>query len=977
MIKKVFSFLIYACCLLPAVPAFAQFPILHNYSVKDGLPSSEVYGVMQDSKGYIWSISDLGASRFDGYGFRNFSTENGLPDNTLFASMEDSKKRVWFCSLSGKLSYYFNDSIHVIPCNDTLSKLIKTAISNSVYVDEGDTIWLGIQRNVFYKIKPGWKASDIERITVTHGQYIFLIGKNGLVFGGDGPDKGLISVYNSRLEKLFSIDPGTSNQKRETLRFFAARKNDGSYMASLDRKLLFFTPQGVTYLEEEPSTIISLLEEKDGTVIVATNTGIKVLPAKGTSVQKQVPQLSDKVVTGLCIDHENSLWLATEGQGLYCLPYRNFSYYTTADGLPESKVSAMGHYGKMMVTGHLDGTVSLLNGDTIQAAVTVNEAEPGAKSSRVLTFFNYGERTYAVRNKGIYYFRNNTLVPLPGPFSTIKKIIVHKDSSILALKFKKITRHTPHFRSIIDSIGLEPRVDNMFEGSNGLVWLSAIDGVYTYDGKKITSLSKQDKLFSYRSVDICEDPAHRIWIATRGGGIIIKNGNKLVHLTEKEGLAGNMCRCLFADGNVVWVGTNKGLSKVSIAADGSCSINNLYVSNGLLTNEVNSITRQGDELWLAHSNGITIFDPRHAKSNTSPPPVYITSVLVNDHASGNDDYSKLEYDQDNISISFTGLSFKNAGNTEYIYRMKGVDPGWTYTHYTSIRYLALQPGSYSFAVYARNNDGYWSTVPATVSFTILPPWWQTWTFRISAALFLIALTLVLFKLRLNRIRRIDREKALLHYRLSETELKALRAQMNPHFIYNAINSVQYFITGNDPDSSQKYLAKFAKLIRYVVDNSKPASIPLRTEIDALKLYLELESLRFEEHFAFSINIDENVDVNYLQVPSMIIQPYIENAIWHGLMPKRGKGEIIITMKMEDEILKCTIRDNGIGRKRSEQIKKENGPPIHKSIGMSNTRERLEIINQVNNTNMSVVISDLEDERGEPAGTCVELAIPVY
>jgi hypothetical protein len=234
----------------------------------------------------------------------------------------------------------------------------------------------------------------------------------------------------------------------------------------------------------------------------------------------------------------------------------------------------------------------------------------------------------------------------------------------------------------------------------------------------------------------------------------------------------------------------------------------------------------------------------------------------------------------------------------------------------------------------------------------------------------IALSLIFALVFLNSYNRLKGQKK--NMKLENT---LLRFQMNPHFVYNAMNSVQYFITQNDPVSSQKYLAKFARLIRYVVENSKPASIPLKTEIEALTLYLELESLRFENRFEYLINIEEDMDLNYVRIPSMLIQPYVENALWHGLMHKEGKGKIDISLKIVDEVLKCVIKDDGIGRKRSHEIKQNNGLDSHKSFGMSITKERLDILNQINKTNLSVFITDLINEQQECIGTNVELSIP--
>ncbi|MBC7864878.1 MAG: histidine kinase, partial [Bacteroidia bacterium] len=211
--------------------------------------------------------------------------------------------------------------------------------------------------------------------------------------------------------------------------------------------------------------------------------------------------------------------------------------------------------------------------------------------------------------------------------------------------------------------------------------------------------------------------------------------------------------------------------------------------------------------------------------------------------------------------------------------------------------------------------------------------------------------------------------------VAAAELKALRTQMSPHFVFNAINSVQHFITSNDPDSSQRYLSKFAKLIRYVVDNSKPGAIPLERELEAITLFMDIEALRFENRFEYEIIIDKKIDQGFVHIPSMLIQPYIENAIWHGLMHKKGKGKITVSIQLTDGFIKCTIEDNGVGRKKSLEFKSNQNFRAHKSVGMTITQERLEIINALNNSRLSVSITDLEDKEGTSCGTRVELFIP--
>jgi hypothetical protein len=220
----------------------------------------------------------------------------------------------------------------------------------------------------------------------------------------------------------------------------------------------------------------------------------------------------------------------------------------------------------------------------------------------------------------------------------------------------------------------------------------------------------------------------------------------------------------------------------------------------------------------------------------------------------------------------------------------------------------------------------------------------------------------------------------LKQKASELEMQALRAQMNPHFIFNSLNSINMFILENNKLQASEYLSKFSKLIRLILQNSQEAFIPLERELESLQLYLELESLRFEQRFEYKINVAGNVDTAMLKVPPLIIQPYAENAIWHGLMHlpdrqagKKEKGHLEIELYVKEGILFCRITDDGIGRKKANELKSKSAS-IHKSMGMRITADRIAMIQQQNKT--SITITDLVLADGDPGGTEVLIKIPV-
>lgn len=238
---------------------------------------------------------------------------------------------------------------------------------------------------------------------------------------------------------------------------------------------------------------------------------------------------------------------------------------------------------------------------------------------------------------------------------------------------------------------------------------------------------------------------------------------------------------------------------------------------------------------------------------------------------------------------------------------------------------------------------------------------------------LIVIIAIMF-IRTNRLRSRERLEAMNH-KVSDLTQKNLRSQMNPHFIFNTLNSIQYYVFQNDKMASNDYMTKFAKLIRKTLENSESPAIPIKEEINALELYLELESLRFKQKFDWAIDIDDEIDTYMYKIPTMLIQPFVENAIGHGLMHKKGKGNLQVTLKLEEDSILCTIEDNGIGRAKAMEIK-NNKKENHRSLGTSITESRLRLVNSLYGKNMKVEYTDLKDEKGEASGTRVEISIPI-
>jgi sensor histidine kinase YesM len=276
-----------------------------------------------------------------------------------------------------------------------------------------------------------------------------------------------------------------------------------------------------------------------------------------------------------------------------------------------------------------------------------------------------------------------------------------------------------------------------------------------------------------------------------------------------------------------------------------------------------------------------------------------------------------------------------------------------------------------------NNDGIWNEEGISLTIVIRPPWWRTWMFRLALVLFIGTAIWGIIITRVRIIRRkheVERKMLTIEKQIFELEQKALRLQMNPHFIFNSLNAIQNFVLSNDTDKAVNYLAKFSHLMRMILANSTASLITLKDELKALTYYIDLEKLRFDDRFDYQIIRDPGVDEEFVEIPPMLFQPYVENAIIHGLVnsPRRGMLEIAI-QRLSPGVLQCSIKDNGIGREKAIEIRNRSGIK-RQPKGMIITQERIEIYNRQNRKSFAVRITDLKDEKGEPAGTRVEFTI---
>lgn len=487
-----------------------------------------------------------------------------------------------------------------------------------------------------------------------------------------------------------------------------------------------------------------------------------------------------------------------------------------------------------------------------------------------------------------------------------------------------------------------------------------------------------------------------LWIAT-SAGLVKQDKTELKKpyrlFTAKDGLQSNEIQSLALgrDGNL-WMGAATGISMFD---PDNGKFANYGLAEGAQSRQFNalSVLNHADgSIWFGGDNGITIVEPEKIGFLQTKPRLQVTEILINDEvrpgladaASGNTNVHtikelKLGFRENTISLGFVAIDYSAPASTQLEFMMERVDNDWVRLQKGEsgfARYPNLPPGKYAFKIRAANSDGAWTDEVKELSITITPPWYKSWWAR---ALFILLGALLLYaayRFRINQIRKAEafkRREAEYKQLVAENETAVLRLQMNPHFLFNSMNSISSYILQKDIDTANDYLNRFARLMRLILKFSEKPFISVSQEMELLELYLNTEAMRFEDKIDYEFKVD-GLDPDEVIIPTMILQPFIENAVWHGLAGKEGPKKVTVGFELKDGQLCCSVADNGVGRAAAGQRKPLSS--THESKAIDITTRRLRILEETEGAATALSITDLADEAGLPAGTLVEIRLPV-
>ncbi len=972
-----------------SVALHPQSPSFYHYTPSDGLASSTVFGMLQDKEGFIWFATQNGLSRFDSKHFITYRTADGLNSNAITSVVEGEDGRLFIGNYEKGINVLKNGKIKNY-CNqiDGKSFAISYLLLDHRSKDEQKLFayrsWGSI--NMITEQKPG---RMVTHSVSTSPVYInrLLMSRNGEIIALT--PTGLFGFKNTRLIKI----PITGLPDTVVL-CRVVDGDDNSYLGS----------RGIIYKVKNNKVcatfriniagnndVCYMLADKNNNIWFSVmNKGFYLIPA-GTDKIFDIGSklgLQNTLVNDYLEDTEGNIWVSTFGKGVYCLNNLYLKSYNEDDGLCNNNVYSIFHDGSgKLFIGTFNGISIIEDGNFYPFK---------SKSNRTLTDYIYRIKSF---NNDLYICAATGATEIETiAFKGIKMQVIDRQSfcithsglylfgtggNFLLVQNKLTTSNNGYtLFPVFGDSNMINRINELFEDSENNLWIGTTMGLckITRPSADIKEWKKSffpgDPVLSSRINSIYEDNKHNVWFAGEKGISLYHSGDRgFKTLTAVNGYDLSSSTSIIADNkDRIWIGNMKGLFLI----DGN-SVKFLSRQTGLPSDEVLSLCFNSTEniLYVGTSNGISLLDVSLFDSyRPSPPKVKIIRLKAGDSVYTS--YRDLEFkpEQHDVLIELKAINFSSSGSVKYQYKLN--DDEWKAIDYDFLNFISLRHGTYYLQVRSKAPNTAWSE-PCLLNFRVLPHFTETiwFDFIIISVIILIAFLIAAWRLRIQNIK--TRKEVEMNERFNELKHLALSAMMNPHFISNSLNSVQYLVNSGKYEEANDYIAMIAKLMRKNLDTAGSGFILLSEEISRLRLYLDLEKLRFQESFAYEIITGPDIETGRILIPNMIIQPFVENSLWHGIINSGKEGLLTISFSFEDvEIdssvcssLIIKIADNGIGIEQAKKNKKED----HISKGIQIIEERLSLLSSRMKLPQPIVFEDLGGQDAGTHGTEVIISLP--
>ncbi len=990
--------------LLFCVKGYTQESPFISLNTADGLSQNSVIDIKEDQNKFIWLATQDGLNQFDGRTFKKyhgfFRDETPETYSRLGKLFFDSNNKIWATDIEGH--------INVIDYTRSTSyKVHQIADASCVYELNPNSFLIGSFTEGLYKYKSTNQDTVTNSVTSPTrifeikklGDQVFVCTNNGLFTFTENEDlkpnfeffkgknigkiisnnrggyfvhcfiEGLFEIEKDEtISRIQSIPVGTSIQD------MLLDKKNNLWIATYGSGVYQLKGKSITqfkYSSEEKNSIcyndiLSIFEDSNGNIWFGSDGGgMSYIPANPNPLKVLSNTLLNSplqvdVPRSIFADEKN-IWIGTSGKGLAKINRYNFKGILYSDTpkadkfIPDSRIMSL----------HMTKDSSLWVGTQERGLLKIkSNGQPEFIKSKItattiwdITNFSNTELILCTRNKGILLF--NTLD------YTTRPIEMPDDKFSLNKSIRTCLRSASgeHFYFGADD-------GHLYCLSNNSMQLEVLD-LYPNLTGGIKSLYEKDNL---------------LWVGSSRNGLFLFEPEKgiVAHYTEQQWLPNDVIYSILPDkNNFLWASTNNGLVQFStdttLLNQADYTPLHLDYEAGILNNEFNTGAHFIDNdglLYFGNIDGIVWFDPNATQKNVHPAQLVLSELAVinkKGYSTTQPIYNSskvtIEPNYRDLIINFSVPNFDAFQSYQFDYQLKDYDfQSNNIGNNQSIKLSNIPPGKYTLVINCKSTNSEALISTQSLNLILKPSLVQTKWFKILLGLLLAGILWLIYSQRISALK----NKARLLSNIREAKLSALQAQINPHFIFNCLNSIDSYILNNETEKASEYLIGFSKLIRRILDYSDELHITLEEEIEVLDLYLSMEKMRFGEQIEYQIDIEKDLSKSTIQVPPLIIQPYVENAIWHGLGHKPDGGQIKISITKKEQILHIEVLDNGIGREKAKEYKTKRYDS--KSMGSSLSQNRIDLLNQIPGNDTQVVIEDLYDDNQMPMGTKVTVML---